>query len=72
MLNDLHRKYDRRNQLDIILVTGDSIVHGLANGGGSWTSMKEIFTTEIERLNSKFPGVPILPAIGNNDVMTHY
>jgi hypothetical protein len=34
--------------------------------------MKEILGAVVEAVKKEFPGVPIIPGIGNNDLLNHY
>lgn len=58
--------------LDFILWTGDNVRHD--TGPVHPRTREEIFAFNrwcIEALQRAFPGVPIVPAIGNNDVYPH-
>jgi hypothetical protein len=60
---------------DIIIINGDFNYHGASSrtpGVDNWSKMVPIFTTIMQMISNKFPGVPILPTIGNNDVKYHY
>ena len=54
---------------------GDLCKHGLAVKIGSaqtnWDMMKYTMQVAIQAIEDAFPGIPILPVIGNNDVMYH-
>lgn len=57
------------------MINGDFVAHGISSSDPSvsnWNLMKTIIQTSIDRIKSKFPNVPILPSIGNNDVLFHY
>jgi len=36
-----------------------------------WTAMKSIMNQVMNTSREKFPNIPILPSIGNNDVIEH-
>lgn len=54
---------------------GDLNKHGLAvsidSETNNWELMKYTMKTVIESIEEAFPAVPILPVIGNNDVVYH-
>ena len=58
-----------------MLIGGDFVVHGLSNSDptfGNWPAIKDIFRAVIASVQTKFPVVPIISTIGNNDVLNHY
>lgn len=63
------------NVFDAILLIGDLICHGLAayppNPPTNWQLQQETMTAVMAAITNYFPGIPILPVIGNNDVMYH-
>ena len=64
-----------RTPIDAVLIGGDFVVHGLSNSDpnfGNWPIMKDVLRAVINSVQTKFPGVPIISAIGNNDVLNHY
>lgn len=57
---------------DFILWTGDSARHDIDNKLPR--TPKEIFESNrwvLEQVENAFPGVPIVPVIGNNDIFPH-
>jgi len=54
---------------------GDLCKHGLAvkldSTTNNWDLMKYTMRTAINAIVSAFPEVPILPVLGNNDVVYH-
>ena len=61
--------------IEAILLAGDLCRHGLAAKEGSatnnWEEMKKTMRTVMDSLVEQFPDIPIIPVIGNNDVMYH-
>ena len=61
--------------IDAILLIGDLCKHGLAVNAGStttnWELMKYTMSVAIDAIEDAFPDIPILPVIGNNDVIYH-
>ena len=58
-----------------MLITGDFVLHGLSSnvlGITHWPEMKSIIKYAIDTIQAKFPGVPILSNVGNNDLLYHY
>lgn len=75
MLSDLSTNYNRHDEIDAVLVTGDFVVHGLAQKDfrySNWTLQKPIIKDVIQAISAELPGVPIVSTIGNNDVINHY
>ncbi len=82
MLEDMHLSYhdqdvneNSTNKIDVIMVTGDFVVHGLASknfSDNNWEKQKPIIQTTFQTIADKFPGVRIINAIGNNDAIHHY
>ena len=75
ILDDLAQAYDKHDDINAVLITGDFVVHGLAQknlSASNWTLQKPIIQSVINAINSRFPGVPIISNIGNNDVINHY
>jgi sphingomyelin phosphodiesterase acid-like 3 len=52
---------------DFIIFTGDSPAHKLV-----WDEQIEAIQYVAAALNNSFPGVPIIPSIGNNDIYPDY
>ena len=71
MLADAKSQYGKDGP-DVIMLVGDNCMHGLGisdwNPTDKWPEMQEIIATVINYIKTYFPGVPILPTIGNNDV----
>ena len=61
--------------IDAIFLIGDLCKHGLAVPIGSetnnWELMKYTMIEAIGAIERHFPQIPILPVIGNNDVVYH-
>ena len=73
LLDDMKSNYD--DPIDIFMLSGDFVMHGLAadNGGdGDWASMKNTISAVIDKVKSRFPNAMIIPTVGNNDVLHHY
>lgn len=68
---------DSDDMPEAILLIGDLCRHGMAADEGvpvedtEWEAMKETMIEAITAIKTAFPTVPILPVIGNNDVMYH-
>jgi hypothetical protein len=65
-------------QISAILIPGDFNTHGLPKHhwedntpNDKWPQMLETFRSVVQTLATRFPGVPILSAIGNNDCYYH-
>jgi hypothetical protein len=54
------------------MVSGDFVVHGLAHGLPTWPGMKDVINDTMTMIKSHFPKTPIIPNIGNNDLLGHY
>ena len=75
MLSDLSTNYNRHDEIDAVLVSGDFVVHGLAQKDfrySNWTLQKPIIQDVIQEISAELPGVPIVSTMGNNDVINHY
>jgi Icc-related predicted phosphoesterase len=76
VLGDAKYYYDvAGDKIDAVMIAGDFVVHGLSNSDpnfGNWPEMKRVIKAIIDSVIAKFPGVPIIPSIGNNDVLNHY
>jgi hypothetical protein len=63
------------SQPEAILLIGDLVKHGLAAYPGqepvNWPKQKETMRQVIASIVANFPDTPILPVIGNNDVIYH-
>jgi len=62
-------------KIDAIIVTGDFVVHGLSSKNFSennWEKSKVILQKSFDSITTRFPGVPVINAIGNNDAIHHY
>lgn len=61
--------------IDAILLMGDLCKHGLAveinSTTNNWEFMKYTMRQAINAIETAFPTVPILPVLGNNDVVFH-
>lgn len=77
MVQKAHAKcQEDKVELTAILIPGDFIEHGLAAWNDTipnpnWPQMIETFQVVMQILSDEFPGVPILPGIGNNDCYYH-
>lgn len=58
------------------MISGDFVVHGLSqkiqSGQTHWEEMKDIIQQAMQTIAGNLPGVPIIPNIGNNDLLYHY
>ena len=62
-------------QIDAISIAGDFVVHGLCNSDpnhANWPKMKDVLLAITASVRKQFPGVPIIPTMGNNDMLNHY
>ena len=64
--------------IEAILLVGDLNKHGLATKDfdlpiedTDWETMKTTMIEVITAIKENFPNAPILPVIGNNDVVYH-
>jgi len=74
-VKDMGKKFKEEEAFDLIIVTGDLVVHGLASSDPAtenWEEMKETIETIMSTLKEGYPETPILGAVGNNDVKFHY
>ena len=66
---------EKGEPIDAILLIGDMCRHGLAADVGAtennWELMKYTMREAIKAMVAAFPDVPIIPVIGNNDVVYH-
>ena len=69
---------DSSGPIEAILLVGDLNKHGLATKNFTlpledtdWETMKTTMIEVITAIKTNFPTVPILPVIGNNDVVYH-
>lgn len=71
LLDDMSFHYDN---IDAILIQGDSIVHGLSypETEHAWPMQKETLIFLRNAIAERFPYTPVLLSIGNNDVLEHY
>ncbi len=76
VITDMKYWYDTQStKIDAVLIAGDFVVHGLSNSDPdhkNWPAMKDVFNSVINEVQNKFPGVPIISSIGNNDLLNHY
>lgn len=67
-----------KNKIDMIILAGDLIAHGIykLNLNNDKETNKKLFKKTFEDIimitNAYFPGVEILPVLGNNDLLEHY
>jgi hypothetical protein len=57
------------------MIGGDFVVHGLSSDDhnkNNWPQMKEVIADSMKMIQEHFPNTPILPNIGNNDLLHHY
>jgi hypothetical protein len=62
---------------EVIIIPGDLVTHGVTSkdykGEPSHeVPLKQILAKVHETITTKFPLIPVLPSIGNNDVVWHY
>ena len=75
ILEDLAQSYDKDDDIKAILISGDLVRHGLSQknmSASNWDLQKPIIQSVIDAVNTRFPGVPIISNIGNNDAINHY
>ena len=63
------------DDIDAILIAGDFVVHGLSSkdhNQDNWSEMKKVIGKVMQMVKQRFPSAPILPNIGNNDLLHHY
>ena len=70
-----HEEARSGTHIDAILLIGDLCKHGLAvdidADKTNWDLMKYTMREVLKAITKAFPGIPILPVIGNNDVIYH-
>lgn len=60
--------------LNALILNGDFLAHHMTTdktADEALAIIKEIMSEDMAMMRSKFPNVPILPSIGNNDVIDH-
>ena len=74
---------ENHDGIDAVLLNGDFVKHGVAlkeDTGMSglnplkrktWNTIKSIMEQDLKMVREQFPDKPILPVIGNNDVIVH-
>lgn len=74
----LDKMTEMESDLDVIFMNGDFISHGVALPDEEpakypqvWSFMKMNMNLTINEVRKRYPGIDILPSIGNNDVMVH-
>ena len=76
ILEDMEVNYHNEHEFDAILVSGDFVVHGVSRKDladeSAWPEIKDIIRSTIQMIAKRFPKVPIIPALGNNDCINHY
>lgn len=75
MLEDMDSYYNSNNEVDVVVMSGDFVVHGLASHDPTktnWDTMKETIKAATDRVKDKLPKAYIIPCVGNNDVENHY
>jgi hypothetical protein len=75
ILEDMQRETDHGKKYDAIMIGGDFVVHGLSSDDkdkNNWPQMKEVIADSMKLIQRYFPDTPILPNIGNNDLLHHY
>eukprot|EP00794_Sanderia_malayensis_P008096 gene8096-8964_t len=66
---------DKKNPVDVVLLTGDLSAHGMQKGFVNGTSQGRVLKAiEVlsEAFGQTFPDIPFVPLIGNNDLPGHY
>lgn len=66
-------------QTDAIIINGDFSAHGTSLKGhhskdevdDAWSKMKKLTNDSLNEIRDQFPNIPILPSVGNNDVVHH-
>eukprot|EP00347_Sterkiella_histriomuscorum_P008268 403345729 len=75
MMDDMHDQFDASTKIDVVVMSGDFVMHGLASTNPSvsnWDLMKETIQASVDKVKSRFPQAKLMPCIGNNDVVNHY
>lgn len=74
IFDDMYSQYDTDDSVNVIVLSGDFVMHGLAASQGetNWDAMKDTINSVVDKVKSKFPDAKIMPCIGNNDVVNHY
>lgn len=75
ILDDFYDNYHHSKKVDVILILGDFIRHGLFKNNSNstnWSKLKIIVQTGVDKVKARFPDTPIIFAYGNNDVLHHY
>lgn len=75
IFDDMYKTYDTDDSVDVIVLSGDLVMHGMAStdpNESNWDKMKKTIQTVIDKVKAKFPRAKIMPCIGNNDVVNHY
>ncbi|CAJ1941325.1 unnamed protein product [Cylindrotheca closterium] len=71
-LNHAQQVAAEKGGVDFIIASGDFCRHGNEFVDNPLQSTQEIIETVIEMVQSRFPGVPILVTVGNNDLVPDY
>ena len=70
----------RDTNINAIIMNGDLVKHGVSINYKNatpeqiqevWTAMKSIMSQVMNATRERYPNIPILPSIGNNDVIEH-
>ena len=75
---DLFEAATADEPVDLILLTGDLSGHGVPQGSydnfdwDKYEILKTVLAKVMETLSLRFPEIPILLTLGNNDVPVHY
>lgn len=72
----LQRFNDQFGKVDVLIVTGDHVAHGVSakdpdSTGAEYKAVKKNISATFELLRTYFPDTIIFPAIGNNDGRFH-
>lgn len=72
----LNKVYSENYNIDAVMMNGDFVRHGMTDDKKpwleNWDKVRRTEANAIRTVRAKFPGMLILPTIGNNDVMNHY
>ena len=66
---------EKNEDIEAIFLLGDTCKHHLAveegDANNNWQIMKQTMQIVISEIVTAFPNIPIIPVIGNNDVVYH-
>ena len=74
---ELFKQKTEEEPVDLIIINGDLIGHGVAieypiESTGKYTLLKEQHTKVQQMFSEHFPDIPVFITLGNNDAKYHY